>query len=160
MAGITPIAAVYGFIGWVLTLLAFFTYLLWAIIPDSLLESYGITYYPDKYWALAGPSVFLSLAMFYWVYYVTMYLRNTVALDDVRAIGPWPTSKVIVSTTALTPTRGQSPVVPMKGGGQATTGGGVKQTFGTLSRSAKGTSIPPVIEIPIDVVNKILFSEE
>lgn len=45
---------VYGFIGWVTTLVGYVLYLLWAFLPTAVFESIGITYYPDKHWALTG----------------------------------------------------------------------------------------------------------
>ncbi|GIL91965.1 hypothetical protein Vretifemale_19649 [Volvox reticuliferus] len=44
-------------------------YLGWLIIPERHLHSIGITYYPSKYWALAGPA-WLTLAVVWglWLY--------------------------------------------------------------------------------------------
>eukprot|EP00753_Platysulcus_tardus_P014134 PLAT4109.1.p1 GENE.PLAT4109.1~~PLAT4109.1.p1 ORF type:complete len:180 (+),score=31.18 PLAT4109.1:44-583(+) len=53
--------AVAGFVGWVASAVAFALYLLWAYIPEAVLHSYGVTYYPSKYWALAGP-IFVPFA--------------------------------------------------------------------------------------------------
>lgn len=45
---------VYGFVGWVTTSVGFVLYLLWAFMPEAYLHAAGITYYPDKHWALTG----------------------------------------------------------------------------------------------------------
>ncbi|GIL65678.1 hypothetical protein Vafri_19348 [Volvox africanus] len=44
-------------------------YLGWLIVPERLLHRIGITYYPSKYWALAG-SAWLTLAVVwgFWLY--------------------------------------------------------------------------------------------
>jgi phosphatidylinositol glycan class P protein len=54
---------VYGFVFFVTVPLLFITYLLWAIIPDDVLKAYGVTYFPDKYWAIALPC-YLCVAIF------------------------------------------------------------------------------------------------
>ncbi len=44
-------------------------YILWAYIPNSVLESYGIYYYPSKYWAVALPTwVCVTVVAVYWAY--------------------------------------------------------------------------------------------
>jgi len=55
---------VYGFVGWVTSLLGFVLYLFWALTPNEILESVGILYYPDKHWALTIP-LLLSMAVVY-----------------------------------------------------------------------------------------------
>ena len=45
--------AIYGFVTWTSTNVLLVAIMCWAIIPDSTLARLGITYFPDKYWALA-----------------------------------------------------------------------------------------------------------
>lgn len=65
----TPI---YGFTAWIASMVAYgicFVYevcecnvavfLAWAYLPQQVLHGYGITYYPDKYWAIAVPSMLI-----------------------------------------------------------------------------------------------------
>eukprot|EP01053_Blabericola_migrator_P011443 Blabericola_migrator_1__11442@NODE_67_length_15652_cov_76_134937_g60_i0_p11_GENE_NODE_67_length_15652_cov_76_134937_g60_i0NODE_67_length_15652_cov_76_134937_g60_i0_p11_ORF_typecomplete_len155_score23_92PIGP/PF08510_12/2_1e24DUF3302/PF11742_8/0_00082DUF3302/PF11742_8/4_9e03DUF3302/PF11742_8/8_2e03CCSMST1/PF15013_6/0_013FixQ/PF05545_11/0_048DPM2/PF07297_12/0_041HRG/PF16954_5/0_2_NODE_67_length_15652_cov_76_134937_g60_i01316813632 len=47
---------VYGFVSFLLSHVVFVIYLIWAFIPDKVLEQYGITHYPTKYWAAAVPA--------------------------------------------------------------------------------------------------------
>ena len=44
-------------------------YLAWAYTPEALLHDLGITYYPDKYWALAVP-IWICVTVLYgaWMY--------------------------------------------------------------------------------------------
>ena len=49
---------IYGFIGWIGTAVMFIVYLVWAFVPDATLRSFGISYYPNKYWAIAIPCYF------------------------------------------------------------------------------------------------------
>eukprot|EP01025_Chloroclados_australasicus_P069083 TRINITY_DN9685_c0_g1_i3.p1 TRINITY_DN9685_c0_g1~~TRINITY_DN9685_c0_g1_i3.p1 ORF type:complete len:160 (+),score=19.38 TRINITY_DN9685_c0_g1_i3:89-568(+) len=46
---------VYGFVGWLGSYIAYAIFLLWAFIPDPMLQAMGITYYPSKDWALIIP---------------------------------------------------------------------------------------------------------
>eukprot|EP01054_Gregarina_sp_Poly1_P006695 Gregarina_sp_Poly_1__6694@NODE_35_length_18769_cov_73_980644_g30_i0_p14_GENE_NODE_35_length_18769_cov_73_980644_g30_i0NODE_35_length_18769_cov_73_980644_g30_i0_p14_ORF_typecomplete_len148_score8_35PIGP/PF08510_12/2_8e24DUF3302/PF11742_8/0_0014DUF3302/PF11742_8/6_2e03DUF3302/PF11742_8/1_3e04DPM2/PF07297_12/0_005MBOAT/PF03062_19/0_026CCSMST1/PF15013_6/0_053CCSMST1/PF15013_6/6_6e03_NODE_35_length_18769_cov_73_980644_g30_i040434486 len=47
---------VYGFVSFLLSHVVFVIYLIWALIPDDVLQNYGITHYPTKYWAVAIPA--------------------------------------------------------------------------------------------------------
>ena len=40
--------------------------MLWLVIPDAIFESLGITFLPQKYWAVAVP-IYLSVAFFIFV---------------------------------------------------------------------------------------------
>jgi hypothetical protein len=46
----------YGFFLWNLTTLAFIAFLIWCYVPTSILNSWGIYYIPNKYYALAIPT--------------------------------------------------------------------------------------------------------
>eukprot|EP00878_Enallax_costatus_P041588 GHUV01048405.1.p1 GENE.GHUV01048405.1~~GHUV01048405.1.p1 ORF type:complete len:115 (+),score=35.64 GHUV01048405.1:159-503(+) len=60
---------VYGFAGWILSAVAFALYCLWAFVPEPVLHSIGITYYPTKEWALIIPTLIIFSVLFvYWVY--------------------------------------------------------------------------------------------
>ena len=60
---------VYGFVAWISSSVLFVLYWVWAFVPDPVLHSYGVTYFPAKYWALAAPCM-LSVAVvcLYWTY--------------------------------------------------------------------------------------------
>mmetsp|Transcript_7904 Transcript_7904/g.48852 ORF Transcript_7904/g.48852 Transcript_7904/m.48852 type:complete len:144 (+) Transcript_7904:172-603(+) len=49
-------AEVYGFVGWIVSTVAFVAYLAWAYVPEASLVREGIAYFPDKSWALAIPA--------------------------------------------------------------------------------------------------------
>ena len=42
-------AAVYGFVGWITTLVCFVVFLLWAYLPADALHTLGVSYYPSQY---------------------------------------------------------------------------------------------------------------
>lgn len=60
---------VYGFVGSIASGVAFAVYCLWALLPEPLLGRLGVTYYPDKQWALVLPTYLIVGALCaYWAY--------------------------------------------------------------------------------------------
>eukprot|EP00882_Tetradesmus_deserticola_P014316 GHRQ01015222.1.p2 GENE.GHRQ01015222.1~~GHRQ01015222.1.p2 ORF type:complete len:179 (+),score=54.98 GHRQ01015222.1:129-665(+) len=60
---------VYGFVGWIASAVTFVLYCLWAFVPEGLLHQAGITYYPNKEWALIIPAYLIACVVFvYWGY--------------------------------------------------------------------------------------------
>ena len=55
---------IYGFVGWVSSFIVYLLFLIWTLIPDSILHNFGIWYYPDKEWALIIPSVFVMTLLY------------------------------------------------------------------------------------------------
>jgi hypothetical protein len=72
-----------GFVAWVLTWAALLVYLVWC--GPGLLR-FGVSYYPDRHWAVGAPAVFIALFWYYWSTYTLMYMRNTKRLDDLHAL--------------------------------------------------------------------------
>ncbi|RUP48000.1 PIG-P-domain-containing protein [Jimgerdemannia flammicorona] len=61
-------------------------YLLWAFLPDEILRSLGITYYPSRYWALAVPVWTFMLILFGFVTFIALSMMNTAPFDSFTAI--------------------------------------------------------------------------
>ncbi|XP_023639938.1 phosphatidylinositol N-acetylglucosaminyltransferase subunit P [Capsella rubella] len=61
---------VYGFVGSISTVVATVIFLIWAYVPDKLLESIGIHYYPSRYWVLAMPTYLMVTLMLTLVFYI------------------------------------------------------------------------------------------
>jgi len=82
----TPERAVYGFVFYLASFVGFGVYILWAYVPDAWLHSAGLTYWPQKYWAVAVP-VFLcmTLAVFY-VAYMGLIFLTTSPVTDISTI--------------------------------------------------------------------------
>lgn len=59
---------------------------MWAYLPDEVLESYGITYYPSKYWALAIPSMMVTTFTFSSIFYRAINFISTAPLDSLDTI--------------------------------------------------------------------------
>ncbi|CAG8579712.1 15488_t:CDS:2, partial [Acaulospora morrowiae] len=82
----TPTYEYYGFALYLLSFIAFVIFLLWAYLPDEALISLGITYYPDRYWALALPVWSFVLVLFIFVAFISINFLNTAPLDSFNTI--------------------------------------------------------------------------
>ena len=59
----------YGFFIWNLSSLLFLAFLIWCYVPTSVLNSWGIYYIPNKYYAIAFPTwIFTSALLFIQLY--------------------------------------------------------------------------------------------
>ena len=57
--------AIYGFVGWIFTFIAYVLYLIWALLPEHVIEgSLGVMWYPNRYWSIAGPAWILVLILY------------------------------------------------------------------------------------------------
>lgn len=84
--GPDPIRAIYGFVLYLGTLLSFGLYLLWAFLPDSWLNTLGLTYLPARHWVLTAPVYCFVLLLFVIVSYVAYNLTTVPSLDSWRTI--------------------------------------------------------------------------
>ncbi|KAJ1848835.1 hypothetical protein LPJ70_000817 [Coemansia sp. RSA 2708] len=78
----TPTYEYYGFVIYLVSLAAFIVYLLWAYLPDEALEAVGITYYPDRYWAVALPAWWMMAIAFILLFNFAMNMYNTPLLSS------------------------------------------------------------------------------
>ncbi|RNF22480.1 phosphatidylinositol glycan, class P [Trypanosoma conorhini] len=83
-AGITKghHAASNGFIAWLIVLMVFVMYFLWAFLPGYLLDWTLLTYYPDKYWAVALPAMLVMSVVYYFSTSFLLVLYRTNPLTD------------------------------------------------------------------------------
>jgi len=77
----TEVAA---FVGMILSVIFFLTYVAWAIVPDSVLTSFGISYFPNKYWSVALPLYGIMLGLFTVVGYIALSMYHNPDLNDIR----------------------------------------------------------------------------
>ena len=78
--------ALYGFVAWIAIHVSFSIFLLWAYTPDGVLVSLGVTYFPDKHWALALPCwtlVSLLAAVVLYATYNAMHHPDLESLSNI-----------------------------------------------------------------------------
>ncbi|CAH1254408.1 PIGP [Branchiostoma lanceolatum] len=82
----SPERAIYGFVLYLASFLGLGLYVVWAYVPEPWLHAAGLTYWPQKYWALAAP-VYISIAvLFILVFYVGLNFTVTAPLDSVHTV--------------------------------------------------------------------------
>uniref|UniRef100_M4DKP3 PIG-P domain-containing protein n=1 Tax=Brassica campestris TaxID=3711 RepID=M4DKP3_BRACM len=68
---------VYGFVGSISTVVATVIFLIWAYVPDKLLESIRIRYYPSRYRALATPAYLMMTLLLGLEFYIGLNFTTT-----------------------------------------------------------------------------------
>ncbi|KAI0763465.1 PIG-P-domain-containing protein [Trametes elegans] len=76
----------YGFVAWAGTYLLFVLYLLWALLPDAAIRALGVTWYPNREWALLIPAYGMVLVLLTYFTYFALALAGTPAFADMRTI--------------------------------------------------------------------------
>jgi len=117
----------YGFVAWAVTCLLFVLYFLWAILPDEWVVWLGVTWYPNREWALLVPAWTIVTVLLTYFTYFSMALRGTPAFSD---------------TSTYTDSRGQYPDV---------SGPNPYLAY------ARPDAIPEAYDIPIGLVNRVLY---
>ncbi|KAI9141661.1 PIG-P, partial [Paraphysoderma sedebokerense] len=82
----TPTYEYAGFTVYLLSLLSFVIYLIYAFTPPDYLHAIGISYYPNKYWAIALPSWSLIAVGMIVVVNVGLTLYRTKAFEDFETL--------------------------------------------------------------------------
>ncbi|CAI0440103.1 unnamed protein product [Linum tenue] len=68
---------VYGFVGSITTIVATVIFLAWAYVPEPWLHSIGISYYPNRYWALALPTYGMVAIVLALAFYIGLNFIST-----------------------------------------------------------------------------------
>ncbi|GIX71600.1 phosphatidylinositol N-acetylglucosaminyltransferase subunit P [Caerostris extrusa] len=83
----TSTRSVYGFVLYIGSYTLLLIYLIWAYTPTSWLHSLGLTYWPQKYWAIAIPVfVCCCLVIFALLIYPGISLMMTPDLSSLQTI--------------------------------------------------------------------------
>ncbi|CAJ1038389.1 putative PIG-P [Leishmania shawi] len=78
--------AINGFIGSILIVVGSIVYVLWSVLPDEVLHRMHMTYYPDRYWAVAVPAILVMFLVHYFTTSWLLVLVTTHPLTDGRCI--------------------------------------------------------------------------
>ncbi|KAI0828685.1 PIG-P-domain-containing protein [Trametes gibbosa] len=76
----------YGFVAWASTYLLFVLYLLWALLPDRAILALGVSWYPNREWALLVPAHGMVAVLFTYLAYFALALARTPAFDDMSTV--------------------------------------------------------------------------
>lgn len=83
----SPGRCIYGYVLFLVSLVALILYYLWAFVPTSLIQATGITYMPSKYWAICLPIfVMMLITLFALFLYPAVNLLLTPPLDHCSTV--------------------------------------------------------------------------
>lgn len=60
-----PVRGIYGYVLYVSCYVGLALYLVWAYVPNCWLEAAGVTYLPNKYWAISIPVYVLTAVLLF-----------------------------------------------------------------------------------------------
>ncbi|EPS94066.1 hypothetical protein FOMPIDRAFT_1038936 [Fomitopsis schrenkii] len=117
----------YGFVAWTSTYLMFCVYVLWALLPDEYIIGLGITWYPNREWAILLPAYSIVLVLLTYFTYFALALSGTPPFSDI--------STITDSRAHLLPATGEN----------------------LYLAHAKLNAIPEMCDIPIGLVNRVTY---
>lgn len=80
------VVELYGFFSWNLSAIVFIIYMIWAFVPNDVLNSFGIYYIPDKYYAIAIPLWFAVTIFTILQLYVTICIYSTPSTESYETL--------------------------------------------------------------------------
>ena len=77
---------IYGFVAWIAIHILYSLFLLWSYLPVQIMHDLGVTYHPDKHWALALPCFVLVSLFTTLVFYASYTLIQLPPLESMNTI--------------------------------------------------------------------------
>ena len=82
----SPERAIYGFVFYLIAYFLLFVYVIWAVVPHQWLEVIELTYWPQRYWAIAVPVIGSFLAIFAPLFYLYKCITMTPYIDSLTTV--------------------------------------------------------------------------
>ncbi|KAF9449292.1 PIG-P-domain-containing protein [Macrolepiota fuliginosa MF-IS2] len=118
----------YGFVAWASTSVLFFAYVSWALLPDKWIVALGVEWYPNREWSLLIPAWSIIVILLTYITYWSLALLGTPRFSDLSAI---------TDTFVQLPPLNHSQEIYIA--------------------STDPTSIPQLYDMPIGMVNRVLY---
>lgn len=80
----TPERAIYGFVLYIFSFVLFAVFVVWAFVPQAWLTAVGLTYWPQKHWAVAIPVYFSVCIVFLYIFYTAYNFTITKPLNSIN----------------------------------------------------------------------------
>ncbi|GAA5918165.1 hypothetical protein JCM1841_005283 [Sporobolomyces salmonicolor] len=139
-----------GFVLYIGSLVAYVVFLVWAFVPEEWLEWTGVEWYPMREWALLVPSWIVMLVVYIYAGYFFLNMSNTPPLDDglgsddpLAFIPPPPASPSILASLPRSTSKRNASLTRLY----------------TDSILLPEDAIPPLYDLPLDVVGKVLYGD-
>ncbi|XP_067948899.1 phosphatidylinositol N-acetylglucosaminyltransferase subunit P-like [Watersipora subatra] len=84
--GPDPTRAVHGFVIYLAGYIVFGVFIVWAYVPPSLLHSIGLTYWPQRYWAVVIPVYATCAGVVFFIVVAGYNLLCVEPLDSIHCI--------------------------------------------------------------------------
>ncbi|KIJ62170.1 hypothetical protein HYDPIDRAFT_115037 [Hydnomerulius pinastri MD-312] len=117
----------YGFVAWASTSIVFVLYVLWALLPDDSIVWLGVNWYPNREWALLLPAYSIIVVLLTYFGYFSLAIAHTPVMSE---------------SSALADSKAHLPV---------------RETSHAFLKHADSNAIPELYDIPIGVVNRVLY---
>ena len=142
--GLHRVTEVYGFVLWLSTFVLAAVWIGWAFTPDATLHALGLSYYPDRFWAVSLTAYGMLLLVCVPLVYHAWNMANTLERNH-------------INTIVDTWTRKQQESI-RKQQRQAQEDAG-RRGFGVEERDHR-YSIPDCVDIPLPKVNRMIHRSE
>ncbi|GAA5913197.1 hypothetical protein JCM5296_005229 [Sporobolomyces johnsonii] len=139
-----------GFVLYIGSLVAYVVFLVWALVPEKWLEWIGVEWYPMREWALLVPSWIVMLVVYIYAGYFFLNMSNTPPLDEglgsndpLAFIPPPPASPSLLASLPRSTSKRNASLTRLY----------------TDSILLPEDAIPPLYDLPLDVVGRVLYGD-